>query len=62
METVCKRNTRCVANLYCECQKLKHKGENNSLLSFLHLSTGVGNVCIQAEWLIRLELILVSVA
>ena len=62
MATVCKRNTRCVANLYCECQKLKRKGENNSSLSFLLLSTGVGNVCIQAKWHIRPELILVSAA
>ena len=36
-----KRNPKCVANLYCECQELKLKGETNSWLLVLHLSTGV---------------------
>ena len=35
-----KRNPRCVANLHCECQGLKPKGEKNSLFLLLHPSSG----------------------
>ena len=35
-----KRNPRCVANLHCECQGLKPKGESNSSLLVLHPSSG----------------------
>lgn len=37
----CVANPKCVANLCCECQELKLKGETNSSLLVLHLSTGV---------------------
>ena len=36
-----KRNPRCVANLHCECQELKPKGETNSSFLVLHPSSGV---------------------
>ena len=47
MATVCnililmKKNPRCVANLHCECQDLKPKGETNSSFLVLRPSSGV---------------------
>ena len=35
-----KRNSRCVANLHCECQGVKPKGESNSSFLVLHPSSG----------------------
>ena len=39
-----KGNPRCVANLHCECQGLKPKGETNSSYLVLHRSSGEDTV------------------